>query len=50
MMCATWRKKQMKYIKCKDCGKLFSVAEKDWRTGGPSEAEKNELCGVCANK
>ena len=40
----------MKYIKCKDCGKLFGVAEKDWVTGGPSEAEKSELCSRCANK
>ena len=40
----------MKMIKCKECGASFGVAEKDWVTGGPSEAEKVGLCWRCLHK
>jgi len=37
----------MKMIKCKNCNKFFAVANVDYRTGGPSDAEKSGLCGDC---
>lgn len=40
----------MKAIQCKECNKLFVVAERDWKTGEASEAEKKGLCGECMNK
>ena len=37
----------MKKIKCKKCGRLFVVADKDYLTGKPSIAEQTQLCGDC---
>ena len=37
----------MKKITCKNCDRLFVVADVDRKTGGPSEAEKSGLCGDC---
>jgi len=37
----------MKLIFCKNCGKRFTVASRDWKTGEVSEAERTGLCGLC---
>jgi len=37
----------MKKIYCKSCGKRFTVADCDWKTGEVSEAERTGLYGDC---
>jgi len=38
------------YFDCRRCGTKFAVANRDWRTGGRSSAEKSGLCGLCNEK
>jgi len=38
---------KMKTIQCKNCQKLFVVADRDYLTGKPSIAEQTQLCGDC---